>query len=254
MNRSIAVRQSGYLPRSSDKHSEGTIVCSICQAVYTPSRSHAYLLQAPPIALESAFMSMCHFCFRCRRPSCPACWDDVHGVCGRCTEETGLPFRLEPAPLDGAQSAPSRTTSTPARTAQSSLVNIQPGRFQKPLPPPIDSIPTRADFTGSRPAPRARRSRSLAIDEIETRPDQKNRPSSSLDITTAITRPERSQRSRRSIGRTLMLLLLALVIFIALLFIATLFFPGVNTFIRELLHIDIRTGIAHFWHLLQHLF
>ena len=284
MNRSIAAQHLAYLPSTSNESGQGTIVCSICQAAYTPSRSHAYLLQGPPIVLESALMSMCHFCFRCRRPSCPACWDEVHGVCGQCSVETGLPFRLEPAPLDGAQFTPTQPPAVPAQSAQESLVNVQPGRFQRSSSPvdidtvptkpdvtgsiDIDIVPTRPDFTSTRPAARTQRSRPLDIDEIETRPDQKNSPDRSdvaeaktrpdrSDIAAERTRPDRSRRGRRRVGHSpnlLVVALVVLVILIVLLLVAALLLSNGNTFLRSLLHVDIRTGVARFWHMLQHLF
>ena len=246
-------------------------MCSICQAAYTPSRSHAYLLQGPPIVLESALMSMCHFCFRCRRPSCPACWDEVHGVCGHCSVETGLPFRLEPAPLDGAQFTPTQLPAVPTQSAQPSLVNVQPGRFQRSSSPididtvptkpdvtgsiDIDIVPTRPDFTSTRPAARTQRSRPLDIDEIETRPDQKNSPDRS-DVAEAKTRPDRSRRGRGRVRRSRLLIvaLVVLVVLIILLLVVVLLLSNGNTFLRGLLHVDIRTGIARFWHMLHHLF
>lgn len=247
------------------------IVCSICQAAYTPSRSHAYLLQGPSIVLESALMSMCHFCFRCRRPSCPACWDEVHGVCGQCAVETGLPFRLEPAPLDGAQFTPAQPPVVPTQNSQPSLVNVQPGRFQRSSSPididsvptrpdvtravDIDSVPTRPDFTGTRPTARTQWSRPLDIDEVETRPDQKkslDRP----DVAEAKTRPDHSRRARRrgERSRLLIVVVVVLVVLGVLFLVAALLLADGHTFLRGLLHVDIRTGIARFWHMLQHLF
>src|ERR1700726_349331 len=75
------------------------IACSICDAGYIPSPTYPNLMQAPPRVIEAAFMSMCHFCFRCRRPACPACWDAVHGVCGACVQETHLHIRVDTKPL-----------------------------------------------------------------------------------------------------------------------------------------------------------
>src|SRR5437763_189301 len=69
------------------------VVCKICQAVYVPAHTHRQLVRSPHAVIESAFMSMCHFCFRCRQPACPSCWDEVHGVCGACALEAQLPFR-----------------------------------------------------------------------------------------------------------------------------------------------------------------
>ncbi len=280
MNRSIAAQHSAYLPSISNESEQGTIVCCICQAAYTPSRSHTYLLQGPPLVLESALMSMCHFCFRCRRPSCPACWDEVHGVCGQCAVETGLPFRLEPAPLDGAQFTPAQPPAVPAQNIQPSLVNVQAGRFQRSSSPiDMDSVPTRPDFTGTRSTVRTQRSRPLDIDEIEMRSEQKRSPARSdvaeaktrpdrSDIATERTRPDRSDvaaertrpdRPRRGRGRVrrsrlLVVALVVLVILIVLLLVVALLVADGNTFLRSLLHVDIRTEIARFWHMLQHLF
>jgi hypothetical protein len=215
---------------------------------------------------------MCHFCFRCRRPSCPACWDNVHGVCGQCSIETGLPFRLEPAPLDGAQFTPTRSPAASPQNAQSSLVNVQHGRFQRSSSPididsvptrpdvtgpvDIDSVPTRPDFIGTRSAARAQRSLLLGIDEIETRPEQKNSFTRS-DIAEAKTRPDTPRGSSGRMGRASRLLvvgLVVLIVLIVLLLVTVLLLPGVTTFLRSLLHVDIRTGIARFWHLLKYLF
>lgn len=127
--------QSRQYPEPTGHHAKkgptNTVACRICEAVYTPSQEHAYLLQAPPMVLESALMSMCHFCFRCRRPACPHCWDNVHGVCGECCLEAGLPFRAQTAPLRGVLFATTRQAqlrrkhATPVR-----LVCIRSGRFQ----------------------------------------------------------------------------------------------------------------------------
>ncbi|HEV2660277.1 MAG TPA: hypothetical protein VGU68_06720, partial [Ktedonobacteraceae bacterium] len=209
--------------------------------------------------------------------------------------ETGLPFRLEPAPLNGAQFTPAPSSALPAQSAQSSLVNVQPGRFQRSSPPididsvptrpdvtgsvDIDNVPTRPDVTGTRPTARIQLSRPLDIDEVETRPDQKH-PPSHLDVAEAKTRPDRSditaektrpdrlevaeektrpdlpRRGRGRVGRSYLfgVALIVLVMLIVLLLIATLLLPDVNTFLRGLLHVDIRTDIARFWQIVQHLF
>lgn len=110
-----------------------TVMCPICKALYTPTPAHQQLTLAPHIVLESAFMSMCHFCFRCRRAACPDCWDAIHGVCGSCVKEAHLPFRTQVKPLGNTipplaqeqrqQLAVENRHGTPA------LVCIQHGRF-----------------------------------------------------------------------------------------------------------------------------
>jgi hypothetical protein len=234
-------------------------MCGICQARYAPSRSHEYLLQAPPIVLESAFMSMCHFCFRCRRPSCPDCWDDVHGVCGQCAEENHLPFRLEPVPLNGVPLVPSRqTVPEHTYTVQSSLINVRPGRFQMPTLPPIDRIPTRPDRSSVVEAQSAAESMSIDIDTIKTRPATRSKrspaPPSSPDIDKIKTRPERIMRKTQRIGRVLTTIAFAILVIVMFLIIAALLSPDANAFISKILHIDIRAEIAYLWHLLQQLF
>lgn len=118
-----------------------TVVCHICQAVYAPAEEYRYLSQAPHVALESAFMSMCHFCFRCRRPACPQCWDTIHGVCGECSLEANLPFRSQAAPLRGVLFPSTRQAQLRRKRAETiRLICINPGRFQKLAP--IDEAET----------------------------------------------------------------------------------------------------------------
>ena len=117
------------------------ITCTICDAGYGPSPAHQSLLQAPPTVLEAAFMSMCHFCFRCRRPACTACWDAVHGVCGACVQEAHLPFRVDTTPLSGVIFPPAREVhTTQENSASSLLVCVRPGRFQADITHSTDSL------------------------------------------------------------------------------------------------------------------
>jgi hypothetical protein len=88
-----------------------TITCTICDAVYAPSPQQVPFLQYTRGALEATFMGMCHFCFRCRHAACPQCWDEVHGVCGSCVQEAGLPFRAGAIPLDGLMFPPASQAS-----------------------------------------------------------------------------------------------------------------------------------------------
>ena len=112
-----------------------TMACPVCKALYTPTPAHQRLVLAPHIVLESAFMSMCHFCFRCRRAACPDCWDAVHGVCGACVADAQLPFRTQVKPLSNAMPPlPQQQQVVETRHAAPVLVCIQHGRFYvKPL-------------------------------------------------------------------------------------------------------------------------
>src|SRR5437588_10820092 len=127
----------------------GIITCTICGAGYASASAHQSLLQAT--VLEAAFMSMCHFCFRCRRPACPECWDTVHGVCGACVQEAHLPFRVEARPLNGVIFPPVHAVHTTRENmASPPLLCKRPGRFRTAAshsPDPPKTPPRSAAFT-----------------------------------------------------------------------------------------------------------
>jgi hypothetical protein len=120
-------------PLSGDDEGTGSIAvaCAICDAIFTFS-STAQDLQLSQGNLETLFMSVCRFCFRCRRPACPVCWDSLHGLCGACVDEVKLPFRARAAPLQGADSFPMRREDTPppANSSSWALLCLRPGRFE----------------------------------------------------------------------------------------------------------------------------
>lgn len=246
--------------RSSSDATQGTVVCSICRAVYAPSQSQAYLLQAPPVALESAFMSMCHFCFRCRRPACPACWDDVHGVCGECDKEANLPFRSSAPPLNGVLFSPSRQAQqTRTRPAPSSLVCVRPGRFQQSLSPSTDSSAAKATWqsvtnaTSKRPI---RKNGSKKRQKPETAASHSDRSSASIyaDVAELETRPGRRIRTTKRIKKSIITLFFILLLLLASLIIVSEVSASANAFIISVLHVDIRAEIAYLLQLIkQHL-
>lgn len=227
-----------------------TAVCVVCKAVYAPSPSYEYLLQAPSVALESAFMSMCRFCFRCRRPACPECWDDVHGVCGACSLETGLPFRSNSAPLNGASlHIPSRQTlAVRTEAAAVPLFCVQPGRFHVPDPPSIGrSIPA---FRGS--------ATPAMIDEVPTQVPAVRRlakiayPTSPFDIDVVETRPEVPKRVVAWGEQVLTVFAFIVVLTITLLILLAVLSDKANAMIAGMLHIDIRAEIEYLWRLIGH--
>jgi hypothetical protein len=290
MKRPISRHLVSTHPSSSGLATEGTIACAICQAVYAPSRLHTHLLQTPPIALESAFMSMCHFCYRCRRASCPNCWDHIHNVCAQCTQETHLPFRTTTPPLEGIPSLPQHINSSMQQhSIPSSLVRVQPGRFQGTPTSFVESTRDQPDHHFLKPQTqsstqksvqtlvisspvdieriktRPDRSSSRNVDEIATRPDPRN----ALDLDEIVTRPERgrsasidntaSSTKRPLTGkpkrvRLFIVLALFLLFLIATLIVAVLLSIAVNQFLYNTLHIDLRAAVATFWHWLLNLF
>ncbi len=76
------------------------VSCPVCRAVYIPSWQRERERSSLAV-LESAFLSLCHFCFRCQRPACPQCWNPIHCACASCSEEAQLPFRSPVPSLEG---------------------------------------------------------------------------------------------------------------------------------------------------------
>lgn len=225
-------------------------VCVVCKAVYAPSPSYEYLLQAPSVALESAFMSICRFCFRCRRPACPACWDDVHGVCGACSLETGLPFRSNSLPLNGAlpQFLSHQTFSVRTEPAAVPLFCVQPGRFHEPDPP---SVANRA--------PTLRKSDIAAmIDEVPTQVPVARKlakvayQTSPFDIDVVETRPEVPKRMIIWGEQVLTLFAFIIILTITLLILLAVLSDKANAMIASMLHVDIRAEIEYLWRLIGH--
>ncbi|HEY7416098.1 MAG TPA: hypothetical protein VH593_12970 [Ktedonobacteraceae bacterium] len=224
-----------------------TVTCVICQAAYAPSRLHEYLLLAPPVALESAFMSMCHFCFRCRRPACPQCWDDVHGVCGACSQDANLPFRVAPTPLRGLLFPPAQQVQKIRDEHEAfPLICIHYGRFHDVRAEDEEEVATNPEPLSRESSQRER----FDVEDIDTRPMPP-------DYVVEMDTQPPPARPRRSFGRRvehiLTLLVLAVVIAIVSMVLLALFVPGANGVVMNILHVDIRTEIAYLWQLIIHL-
>ncbi len=248
----ISAHRSEHVTRPPAAEVEKTVSCTICGAVYAPSLEYAYLLNASPAALESALMSMCHFCFRCRRPSCPACWDDVHGVCGSCVQEANLTFRSEPPPLSGLPFPPRQISPARESHALSSLACIRAGRFQQPDSPSVDEISARptqempVTIAETRSARPLRQRRGLGSPQAES-------PAGDTDIAELATRPGRRTRIARGIERTLTIALLVILLIIITLIAAAALSVRANMLIAQTLHVDIRAEIAYLLRLIEQL-
>ena len=238
-------------------------VCKICQAVYVPSRAQKRLASASQAVVESTFMSMCHFCFRCRQPACPSCWDEVHGVCGACALEADLPFRSSVPPLDGVVFPPiQHLPLARVRAATPPLVCVQPGSFQRaPLPIEaqttlyLQTIPDQSlDDASKGPS-----SPEIAISV------SKPQPRVVEHIADAATRPDKRPVHRQDTSRKVAMhrdklvrivteILLAIVLLILFLIVSALLFPSINDLLMQILNVDIRADIAYLLELIQHLF
>jgi hypothetical protein len=223
-----------------------TVTCIICNAVYTPSPALQY---APSSIVESIFMSMCHFCFRCRRAACPQCWDAVHGVCGACVEEARLPFRQELAPLDGVMFPPNTPLpSDQENVTASQLLCIRPGRFQpgNGVPATFGMLPHPGE-TGERgPNKRALKETPLPLN-IENLPFSF---ATSQQSKAAPVPLKRGVGVLKTVERVLTMLTLVILLVLLLLIGLAEFSATANAQIAQFLHVDIRAEIAYVLHLL----
>lgn len=268
------------------------ITCPICDAVYAPSPQQVPFLQYTQGAVEATFMGMCHFCFRCRRAACPQCWDEVHGVCGSCVQEAGLPFRAGATPLDGLVfPPPAQPSFIPAQQTISLFVPLRTGRFSsapvlKPEPahpdintdhpsavqPAVAQTVTtdsqRTDGNQSDPGNSINKVAGEPAPNTVTARDQVDTPAA-VAIPTKTPRLEDSRASReqekalrtakkaRKASRLeLVLTWIVLVIVLALVVVIALaeFIPAVNVLVVRLVHIDIHAEIAYLVHIVQQLF
>lgn len=224
---------------------QSTITCIICSAMYTSTRSHDHVFQTSSLALESAFMSMCHFCFRCRRPSCPACWDEVNGICGSCVQDTELSFRTDAAMLSDLLLPPVRKAQLLAVTAQKDthpLICVQAGRFQTE---PVQAVVVEQ--------------MALPIDKQKTRPPTPQKITAPIhhdplapDTNTSVSM-SRSKRIIRGIELFLTFVILTALVLVLCLIIAAISSATANTFIARIVGVDIRAEIAYLWQLIQQL-
>lgn len=265
----MCAQHSEQTSRPSIDGTKGTISCSICGATYQPSSLHGYLLQGPPIALESAFMSMCHFCFRCRRPACPDCWDYIHGICGACVEEARLPFRTQADPLTGVLFAlPRQQQRSHEQSESAPLILIQPARFQQTRPLDIDQVATFPEIPSARQALNVRAAQQRATKPASPFTASTSQGPSNTTAQKAVaapierqrvyideleTRPPKDSRSQQRFGYAIKAALFALFITMLFFISAAYISTDMNTLINTTLHIDIRGEIAYLWALITHL-
>ncbi len=247
--------------------------CVICQSVYAPAQGHRYLSQASPAVIESTFMSICHFCFRCRRPSCPSCWDDVHGVCGACALEAKLPFRAALAPLQGALFAPPRRfQASRRRSTPTPLVCIKAGRFQSNALPietqttiTIQSVNSsvlsqaiRQSSLLQKPDPSISSLATVSAPAVRSLQEANEPEETGDDLSEAATRPEPLSATRRISWLSRLERWLTVFLFLVLLTVLTiialaLLSSRINLWFLQHIHIDIRGEVAYLWLLVRNL-
>lgn len=250
-----------------------TIICPICDAAYVPALAQVPFLQTSPEMLESAFMSMCHFCFRCRRPACPQCWDGVHGVCGDCVGEAQLSFRSEAAPLDGLLFQPlQRQAQNRQEVAAALLICVKSGRFvqteTQARTAPTGAARTTEDFvpaslpnvhtetedapgnaTPVRPTPEISQRATEKVAAART----EKADSGEDDDEEVKSSPRTVVRVLRVIEHVLTIVALFLLLAIIALVVVAQVSASANILILQALHVDIRAEVAYLVHLVQQL-
>ncbi len=259
-------QSEAHFAKYASQHAVPMIVCPICDAIYAPSLAQVSFLQASPGMLESAFMSLCHFCFRCRRPACPQCWDSVHGVCGDCVRETNLSFRSEAAPLDGLLFRPLQRQEEGQQEIVTALLNcVKPGCFLQhgmPLttvPAEIDSATSGADVR--EPVEdvqnKATLISSVAVVEVPQQVMEKvaiaqTRKTEDEDEGEDVQyRPHPIARIFHVSETVLTVLAVVLLLAIIVMVIAAQISDTANSAILQVLHVDIRAEVAYLVHLVQ---
>ncbi len=227
-----------------------SVTCAICGAGFAPSKEHEYLLHVAPEVLESAFMSVCHFCFRCRRAACPECWDSVHGICGACVQEVGLVFRTEPAPLQGLLFPPVNEQYIQAKDALSPFTCVHPGRFQA-AKPPVASVPQTPVVMPEK----KEQATSAELVTPSTNPDSLPTGAVPLEASSSekqandegsgLVKRGAGKRILKVVERTLTVIVLLILLAIAALIALAEVSPTANAEIARFLHVDIRGEIGY---------
>jgi hypothetical protein len=78
------------------------VTCPVCRAVYVPyiqKQRDGY--NGSFTLLETAFLRVCHFCFRCQRPACPQCWNQEYNLCAACSKVAHVPFHSPLSSFEG---------------------------------------------------------------------------------------------------------------------------------------------------------
>jgi len=233
-----------------------TITCTLCDASFAPAPERDYAWQANTGELEAAFMSVCHFCFRCRRAACPECWDPVHRICAQCVTAAGLSFRAEPSPLASVIFPPvSLPWQAPDENAAAPFICIRHGRYQTAEAVAPDA---ETDHEQQRALPSSRPATTPVFPIVEdTSADQADAPAlpaisvpaseSEQASKPAKDEPARKPRKRASKVVETVLTVIALAVLLAVIILVVLAEASspANAAIARLLHVDIRAEVAY---------
>jgi hypothetical protein len=116
------------------------VSCLVCQAVYIPSSQQQGNAQSSFILLETAFLRVCHFCFRCQRPACPQCWNQTYNLCAACSKAARCVFRSPLTSFEGLIFSPPLFPQV-VQMANVSFICLRNGCFYTSEPFPSETRP-----------------------------------------------------------------------------------------------------------------
>jgi hypothetical protein len=232
-----------------------TITCALCDATFVPMPEHAFAWVTDAAELEAAFMSICHFCFRCRRAACPECWDPVHRVCAQCVTWAGLPFRTEALPLANLIIPPLSSERQAHVETIAPFVCIRHGRYQNAE---ADEPDPETDHAQRTIVAAPRQGKELELhDDKDGRAMTLSQPAKQV-VTLAAKKPtqvmkqdedelEREPRLSiiRIVERALTISALAVLLAVIVLIVLAEMSMRANSEIARLLHVDIRSEVAY---------
>jgi hypothetical protein len=238
-----------------------TITCALCDATFVPMPEHAFAWVTNGAELEAAFMSICHFCFRCRRAACPECWDPVHRVCAQCVTWAGLPFRTEASPLANLIIPPLSSEQQTQVETIAPFVCVRHGRYQR-----AESAASETKTDGAHLAAAAAPGRETLSelrgdkDERAVMLSQPALPSvaASAKKTAQVVKQDEDElenEPRRSaikiVERALTIIALVVLLTVIVLIVLAEVSTRANSEIARLLHVDIRAEAAYLRVLIQ---
>jgi hypothetical protein len=234
------------------QRNEGSVTCNICAARYTVTGAWQLWEPLTPMQREHLLLNISRFCYRCRRPACPDCWDRTYALCAACVQEAGLVLQVQERNTAWGEDSqeglvcreegryhrewtnktssthPTHTRGKHIRSVSGREVGEDGGRVhERTTQPPVFKASTILARRETKPG-------EVALDEIATLPGR--RPRQHLSWV---------RKAIFSVGLILLALFVGGII-------AAMFSMEVNTLLWQALHIDVRGYMAAFWNWLQH--
>lgn len=227
-----------------------SVTCSICAARYAVVGSWQAWEPLTTMQREHLLLNNSRFCYRCRRPACPDCWNKTYALCAACVHETGLVLQAPVQNMAWGEDSQeglvcigegryhrewaNKTSSTHPRVKR--IRSTSGGELDEDVARVHERTTQPPAFKASTiPARRKKKPGEVALDEIATLPGRQPRQY-----------PGWMRKAIFSVGLILLALFVGGII-------AAMLSIEVNTFVWHTLHIDVRGCMTTVWNWLQHL-